>query len=172
MPFPWADGTYKADDFSFSGGTGKTKITCEGITVKDGQTYATIKFSSSSFTKLVVDGKEYQPASNEGGSYFEIPVTLNTDMTITGTTIAMTEPHDIEYVIHITKSGADTPDATPTVTPQPTATPKPTSAPSSDIPKDGTYTGTVTHVSGTATCSRSMHVRLRSRMVRLLQKSH
>lgn len=146
-----ADGTYKADDFSFSGGTGKTKITCEGITVKDGQTYATIKFSSSSFTKLVVDGKEYQPASNEGGSYFEIPVTLNTDMTITGTTIAMTEPHDIEYVIHITKSGADTPDATPTVTPQPTAIPKPTSAPSSDIPKDGTYTGTVTHVSGTAT---------------------
>ena len=106
-----ADGTYKADDFSFSGGTGKTKITCEGITVKDGQTYATIKFSSSSFTKLVVDGKEYQPASNEGGSYFEIPVTLNTDMTITGTTIAMTEPHDIEYVIHITKSGADTPDS-------------------------------------------------------------
>ena len=68
-------------------------------------------------------------------------MTLNTDMTITGTTIAMTEPHDIEYVIHITKSGADTPDATPTVTPQPTATPKPTSAPSSDIPKDGTYTG-------------------------------
>lgn len=46
-----ADGTYKADDFSFSGGTGKTKITCEGITVKDGQTYATIKFSSSSFNE-------------------------------------------------------------------------------------------------------------------------
>lgn len=146
-----ADGTYKADDFSFSGGTGKTKITCEGITVKDGQTYATIKFSSSSFTKLVVDGKEYQPTSNEDGSCFEIPVVLNTDMTITGTTVAMTEPHDIDYVIHITKSDTDTPDATPTVTPQPTATPKPTSAPSSEIPKDGTYTGIVTHVSGTAT---------------------
>ena len=146
-----ADGAYKADDFSFSGGTGKTKITCEGITVKNGQIYAAIKFSSSSFTKLVVDGKEYQPVSNEGGSYFEIPVTLNTDMTITGTTVAMTEPHDIDYVIHITKNDVDTPDATPTATPQPTAVPQPTSAPSSDIPKDGTYTGTVTHVSGTAT---------------------
>ena len=109
------------------------------------------KFSSSSFTKLVVDGKEYQPTSNEDGSCFEIPVVLNTDMTITGTTVAMTEPHDIDYVIHITKSDTDTPDATPTVTPQPTATPKPTSAPSSEIPKDGTYTGIVTHVSGTAT---------------------
>lgn len=146
-----ADGTYKADDFSFSGGTGKTKITCEGITVKDGKTYATIKFSSEKFTKLVVNGTEYQPVSNDGGSYFEIPVTLNTDMTITGTTIAMTEPHDIDYVIHITKSGADTPDAEPTATPTPTVTPKPTTTPSSTIPKDGTYTGTVTHVSGTAT---------------------
>lgn len=147
------DGTYKADDFSFSGGTGKTKITCEGITVKGGKTYATIKFSSDKFTKLVVNGTEYKPTSNEGGSYFEIPVTLNTDMTITGTTVAMTEPHDIDYVIHITKSGTVTPDATPTVTPQPTATPapQPTTTPSSDIPKDGTYTGTVTHVSGTAT---------------------
>ena len=35
--------------FHSSGGTGKTKITCEGITVKDGQTYATIKFSSEQF---------------------------------------------------------------------------------------------------------------------------
>ena len=151
-----ADGTYTADDFSFEGGTGKTKITCEGITVKNGKTYATIKFSSDKFTRLVVNGTEYQPASNDGGSYFEIPVELNKDMVITGTTIAMTEAHDIEYTIHITKSGSDTPGTatatpTPTVKPTATPTPKPTTKPSSDIPKDGTYTGSVSHVSGTAT---------------------
>lgn len=148
-----ADGAYTADDFSFSGGTGKTKITCEGITVKDGKNYATIKFSSDKFTKLVVNGTEYQPTSNEGGSYFEIPVTLNTDMTITGTTVAMSEPHDIDYTIHITKSETDTPDVIPTVTPQPTATPTPvpTTKPSDEVPEDGTYTGSVEHISGTAT---------------------
>lgn len=154
-----ADGTYKADDFTFSGGTGKTNITCEAVTVKGGQTYATIKFSSDKFTKLVVNGTEYQPTSNEGGSYFEIPVTLNADMTITGTTVAMTEPHDIDYTIHITKSETDTPDATPTATPQPTSVPQPTATPtsapttkpSSEVPEDGTYTGSVEHVSGTAT---------------------
>ena len=150
-----ADGTYTADKFSFEGGTGKTKITCEDITVKNGKTYATIKFSSDKFTKLVVNGTEYKPTSNNGGSFFEIPVVLNTDMVITGTTIAMTEPHDIEYTIHITKSGSDTPDTvtatpTPTVKPTATPTPKPTTKPSSDIPKDGTYTGAVSHVSGTA----------------------
>lgn len=148
-----ADGAYTADDFSFSGGTGKTKITCEGITVKDGKNYATIKFSSDKFTKLVVNGTEYQPTSNEGGSYFEIPVTLNTDMTITGTTVAMSEPHDIDYTIHITKSETDTPDVIPTVTPQPTATPTPvpTTKPSDEVPEDGTYTGSVEHISGTST---------------------
>lgn len=148
-----ADGNYTADDFSFEGGTGKTKITCEGITVKNGQTYATIKFSSEKFTKLVVDGTEYQPVSNDGGSFFEIPVTLNSDITITGTTVAMTEPHDINYTIHITKSDSAAPDAsiTPTVKPDPTTEPQPTTKPSSETPKDGTYTGTVEHVSGTAT---------------------
>lgn len=148
-----ADGSYKADDFSFEGGTGKTKLTCEGITVKNGKTYATIKFSSDKFTKLVADGIEYQPISNDGGSFFEIPVTLNKDMTITGTTMAMTEPHDIEYTIHITKADASTPDATvtPPAEPEPTTAPAPTTTPSSEIPKDGTYTGKVEHVAGTAT---------------------
>lgn len=148
-----ADGSYKADDFSFEGGTGKTKLTCEGITVKNGKTYATIKFSSDKFTKLVADGIEYQPISNDGGSFFEIPATLNKDMTITGTTMAMTEPHDIEYTIHITKADASTPDATvtPPAEPEPTTAPAPTTTPSSEIPKDGTYTGKVEHVAGTAT---------------------
>ena len=81
--FALADGTYTADGFSFEGGTGKTQITCEGITVKEGKTYATIKFSSEKFTRVVVDSQEYLPTSNEGGSYFEIPVALNTDMVIT-----------------------------------------------------------------------------------------
>ncbi len=161
------DGTYQADDFSFTGGTGKTKITCENIIVRDGMLYATIKFSSTKFTRVIVDGIEYQPVSNEGGSYFEIPVKVNTDMDITGTTIAMEEPHDITYTIHIIKEGFVNPSITPTPgptatplpvktptpTPKPTATPtpKPTQKPSADVPKNGTYTGSVEHVAGTAT---------------------
>ena len=161
------DGTYQADDFSFTGGTGKTKITCENIIVRDGMLYATIKFSSTKFTRMIVGGVEYQSTSNEGGSYFEIPVKVNTDMDITGTTIAMEEPHDITYTIHITKEGfvnpsitptpgptaTPAPVKTPTPTPKPTATPtpKPTQTPSTTVPKDGTYTGSVEHISGTAT---------------------
>ena len=129
--------------------------------------YATIKFSSTKFIRLIVGGVEYQSTSNEGGSYFEIPVKVNTDMDITGTTIAMEEPHDITYTIHITKEGfvnpsitpmpgptaTPVPVKTPTPTPKPTATPtpKPTQTPSTTVPKDGTYTGSVEHISGTAT---------------------
>lgn len=129
-----ADGTYTADGFSFEGGTGKTQITCESLTVKDGKTYATIKFSSEKFTRVVVDSQEYLPTSNEGGSYFEIPVALNTDMVITATTIAMTEPHDIDYTIHITKNDTGSSDK-----------------PSGDEVKDGTYIGNVEHTYGTKT---------------------
>lgn len=132
--FALADGTYTADGFSFEGGTGKTQITCEGITVKEGKTYATIKFSSEKFTRVVVDSQEYLPTSNEGGSYFEIPVALNTDMVITATTIAMTEPHDIDYTIHITKNDTGSSDK-----------------PSGDEVKDGTYIGNVEHTYGTKT---------------------
>lgn len=163
-----ADGTYQADAFTFEGGTGKTKITCENIVVQNGMLYATVKFSSEKFTRLVVSGTEYQPVSNQGGSYFKIPVRVNEDMEIMGTTVAMGEPHDITYMIHITKKGLENPSVTPspkvtptpvptktpapkpTATPKPTSAPKPTTRPAVDLTKDGTYNGTVKHVSGTA----------------------
>ena len=41
-----ADGIYVPEGFSFSGGTGKTKITCDQVRVSGGKSYATIAFSS------------------------------------------------------------------------------------------------------------------------------
>ena len=49
---------------------------------------------------MTVDGKEYKPITTEGGSTFEIPVTLDTDMSISALTTAMSEPHTIEYTLH------------------------------------------------------------------------
>lgn len=41
-----ADGTYTPDSFSWSGGSGKVSISCNKVTVTNGQAYATIVFSS------------------------------------------------------------------------------------------------------------------------------
>ena len=54
----YQDGTYTPESFTFQGGSGKATITCPKVTVTRGKATGTIVFSSSSYTKLVVDGDE------------------------------------------------------------------------------------------------------------------
>ena len=122
-----ADGEYTPESFSFSGGTGKTKITCEKVTVADGKAAATIVFSSSKYGYVKANDKQYNVLSaDEKGSRFEFPVDLNVENTIIGMTTAMEEAHEIEYKITITLAE---PEATPT--------PAATEAPARE---DGDYT--------------------------------
>lgn len=100
------DGIYTPDDVSFTGGTGRVKITVSTITVTNGKAYADILFSSKSYTKLQAGGKSYEPeADTSNGSLFKkVPVALNKDTAIVGTTTAMSKINDIEYSIHVKKS--------------------------------------------------------------------
>lgn len=94
------DGTYKPDQFSWSGGSGRLAyIACDKITVKKGKAYATIRFSSSSYDKVQAGGGTY---ANTGSaeSTFTIPVTLNANNTISARTVAMSAPHWVEYTIY------------------------------------------------------------------------
>ncbi len=94
------DGTYKPDQFSWSGGSGRLAyITCDKITVKKGKAYATIRFSSSSYDKVQAGGGTY---ANTGSaeSTFTIPITLNANNTISARTVAMSAPHWVEYTIY------------------------------------------------------------------------
>ena len=95
------EGEYAPDGFTFSGGTGKVKITCPKLTVAGDAVTATLVFSSPNYPKLVADGVEYAATHDGNTSAFEVPVRVNEDMTVVGTTTAMSMPHDIEYVIHI-----------------------------------------------------------------------
>lgn len=97
----YTDASYDTDNFSFSGGAGHITITCPSIEIKNGVIYGNIRFSSSSYTKLESNGVTYSPVSTDNGSLFQIPVVLNEDMEISGTTIAMGAPHTITYTIHI-----------------------------------------------------------------------
>ena len=97
----YTDASYDTDNFTFSGGAGHITITCPSIEIKNGIIYGNIRFSSSSYTQLESNGVTYSPVSTENGSLFQIPVVLNEDMEIAGTTIAMGAPHTITYTIHI-----------------------------------------------------------------------
>ena len=95
------DGTYTPAGFSFSGGSGRVTIECPGYVVSGGAVTATLVFSSPNYPRLAVDGAVYEAAHGEGTSVFEVPVPLDRDVTVVGTTTAMSEPHDVEYTIHI-----------------------------------------------------------------------
>ena len=96
-----ADGTYKPDSFSFSGGTGKVRISCSKITVSGGKVTATIVFSSPNYSYVKANGRKYYGSHSGGSSTFEIPVTLNANNRIIGMTTAMSQDHEVEYTIFI-----------------------------------------------------------------------
>lgn len=106
------DGEYVPDGFWFSGGSGRVKISCPKVAVADGAVTATLVFSSPNYTQLAVDGVVYSAARDGDASVFEVPARVNEDMTVVGTTVAMSEPHDIEYTVHIAiGEGMEEPEA-------------------------------------------------------------
>lgn len=98
-----SDGNYTPEAFTFSGGTGKVKITCPVVKVKDGKSTATLVFSSRYYTRLQTGGSTYNSVvdATADTSTFEIPVALNTDQAVAGTTTAMSSAHDVDYTIRV-----------------------------------------------------------------------
>lgn len=101
------DGVYTPDKFTWSGGTGKINITCDKVTIKNGQALATIAFSSSAYQYVKANGKKYFPTHTGGKSIFVIPVELNKNNKIIGMTTKMSTAHEIEYSIMVYLAAAD-----------------------------------------------------------------
>ena len=102
------DGVYTPDQFSWSGGTGRVSISCDKITIKNGQAYATIVFSSGSYSYIKANGNIYYGTNTSSTSTFVIPVQLNKNNTIIGMTTAMSAAHEITYNIFIYLAAAGT----------------------------------------------------------------
>jgi sirohydrochlorin cobaltochelatase len=88
-------------DVSVSGGSGKAGIDSPAaLLYRDGANIAQIVWSSPNYTYMSIGGEKYLPTNAEGNSTFEIPVKLDTDMRVVACTTAMSEPKEIEYVLH------------------------------------------------------------------------
>lgn len=91
----------KEIEVALIGGTGRATIESPtSITYDAGQNIATITWSSSNYTYMVVDGEEYQPVNTEGNSTFKIPVRLDQEMKVIANTVAMSSPKEIEYTLY------------------------------------------------------------------------
>lgn len=94
------DGSY-AIDIIFEGGSGKAEIISPAIiTVSGNAVIATLKWNSPNYDYMIVGDEKYLPVNKEGDSVFEIPVTVFDEaMSVIGDTVAMSRPHEIEYLI-------------------------------------------------------------------------
>ena len=86
---------------TLTGGSGRASIASPADLTSDAETLtATIQWSSPYYEYMIVDGVQYDPIQQEGNSTFQIPVVLDADMTVSASTIAMSEPHLVEYTLY------------------------------------------------------------------------
>ena len=96
-----ADGEYTAN-VTLAGGSGKATVESHAtVKVENGAMTATIVWSSKNYDYMIVDGTKYLNESAEGEpSSFTIPVlAIGTEFDVIGDTVAMSEPHEIEYTL-------------------------------------------------------------------------
>lgn len=94
-----ADGSYTCA-VTLEGGSGRASIESPAkLNVENGSITAEITWSSANYDYMLVDGEKYLPVNTEGNSVFQIPVTLDTAVSVIGDTVAMSTPHEIEYTL-------------------------------------------------------------------------
>ena len=94
------DGSYEIE-VSLEGGSGKATITSPAeLTVEGGEMTLKVEWSSPNYDYMKVEDVKYDPVNTEGNSVFLIPVAdLSQPLEVIGDTVAMSEPHEIEYTI-------------------------------------------------------------------------
>ena len=106
-----ADGSYLAA-VSLAGGSGRASVTSPAaLTVKGGECTAAIEMSSPNYDYMRVGEVTYYPVNEEGNSTFLIPVSVfDRPMTVFADTVAMSEPHEIEYTLTFDSASVEAAD--------------------------------------------------------------
>ena len=83
-----------------SGGSGRASVEspCK-VMIADGQATATIIWSSPFYEYMLVGETRYEPVQEEGNATFEIPVVFDEEMAVSASTIAMSQPHLVDYIL-------------------------------------------------------------------------
>lgn len=87
------------------GGSGRASVESPvRVSVSDNGISARLKWSSSHYDYMIVDGEKYYPLEGEGAeeghSVFDIPLkAMDDEIRVIGDTTAMSVPHEIEYTL-------------------------------------------------------------------------
>ena len=104
------DGSYQIS-VGLEGGTGKMKVESCTLNVSGGSMSAHIVLSSTGYTWLQINGTQYTNEAPAGSkSTFTVPVSaLDTPIPVTGETVTMSEPHQIDYTFTYRTSDSGVP---------------------------------------------------------------
>lgn len=102
------DGSFLAD-IRLEGGSGKAHIQSPvTVNVKDGEMSAVLVWSSKNYDYMIVDGVRYDNETPGAESTFTIPVkSIDEPLKVIADTVAMSTPHEIEYIIYWERDNAD-----------------------------------------------------------------
>ena len=94
------DGSYTVA-VRLEGGSGRAAVeTPAALRIEDGKAFAVITWGSSNYDYMKVDGEKLDLINTGGNSSFEIPVRVfDRKMPVIADTIAMSEPHEVEYTL-------------------------------------------------------------------------
>lgn len=94
------DGLYTVE-VVLGGGSGRAAVESPArLRVENGRAFATIVWGSSNYDYMKVGGSRFELANTEGNSAFEIPVSeFDRGIPVIADTIAMSEPHEIDYIL-------------------------------------------------------------------------
>lgn len=99
VPAAPADGSYTCQ-VTLSGGSGRASVESPAsVSIEDGTITAVLVWGSPYYEYMIVDGVPYDPVQTEGNSTFVIPIVLDADMQVSASTIAMSQPHLVEYTL-------------------------------------------------------------------------
>lgn len=95
------DGAYTVGA-TLTGGSGRAKIESPTkLTVEGGEIRAEIRWNSPYYDYMEVEGREYRPVNEDGNSLFVIDAELDRDLAVRAETVAMSEPHTIDYTLRL-----------------------------------------------------------------------
>lgn len=94
------DGSYTVEAV-LEGGSGRAFVESPAaLRIEEGKAFATLIWSSANYDYMKVDDVKIEWAGGEGNSTFEIPVkAFDWRMPVIADTIAMSQPHEIEYTL-------------------------------------------------------------------------
>lgn len=94
------DGSYTIE-VSLTGGSGRASVESPAkVVIENGKAAATIVWSSPFYEYMLIGETRYDPIQEDGNSTFEIPVLLDEDMAVSASTIAMSQPHLVDYTLY------------------------------------------------------------------------